>query len=182
MLTTWRHPQWSRGVPFRVLPRTPRRLRTWGSPRGGPACPGDSPGGPLQPVTWFLCIGRPGGYTLPPPCRLPGGRPDRASPIVLSRESSGPRSCPPPHRRRQPWPLGQPLTPRRLPPDPQTVPYPRFPCATWSSPGSLRPCRRPMSLWERRGKRRGVSRSLNSVRAPPAYWYSILISEENVKI
>ena len=38
---------------------------------GGHVCLGISPGGPLQPVARFSCIGRPGGDTPPSPCQLP---------------------------------------------------------------------------------------------------------------
>ena len=50
----------------------------------------------LQPVTRFLCIGPPGGDTLPPPVRLPDGRPGGSSPRTLSHENSAPRRLLPP--------------------------------------------------------------------------------------
>ena len=96
---------------------------------GTHTCKDDSPGGPLKPVARFLCIGHPGGDTLPPPWRWPDGKPAKAYPKTLYHSNSGPRLRPPPCRRSLPFPLGQSLPPRRPPPNPRTDLSPRGACA-----------------------------------------------------
>ena len=142
--------------PFRVLPHTSQRLRTWGFPRGGHGCPDDSPVGHLQPVARFLCIDHPGGDTSPPhPCWLPNGRPAVAYPTTMCHGSSRLPPITPPPRHWRPCPPWRPLPPRRLLTGPRGDPYPRGPSAVLFWPGSSWHCGRPTSSYDSVGEDKG---------------------------
>ena len=66
----------------------------------------------------FLCIGHPGGDTLPPPCWLPDRRHTEAYHTIPCHGNLRPQRRPSHLRRRRPCPSGRPLPPRRPPPDP----------------------------------------------------------------
>ena len=125
------------GVPFPAPPHTPWRLHTWVFPHEGHACPGDSPGDPLQPVAKFLCIGQPEEDTHPPPCRLPDGWAPKAYHTTLCHGNFLPMPCTPLLLHWQPCPPWQPLLPRSLLPGRRGDPYPRVPYTWWSYPNMV---------------------------------------------
>ena len=134
----------SRGTVLGTSPYSSKAVHM-GFSTGGHACLDASPGGPLQPVARFWCIGHLGGYTPPPPCRLPDGRPAKAYLTTPCCGSSRiPPHPPPPHHWRTcpPW---KPLPRWRLLPVPRGDPSPRGPSAALAWPGSIGPYGRPTS-------------------------------------
>ena len=81
---------------------------------GGLVCQVASPGEPLQPVAWSLCIGHPVEDTLPSPCHLPGGRPAWDYQTILCHGSLGIQPNPPPLLRWRIYPPWRPFPSQRL--------------------------------------------------------------------
>ena len=122
----------SRGTVSGTSPYSLEALHTQGFPQGGLMCPCASPREPHHPFARSLCIGHPGGYTIPPPCWLPDGRPASAYQKILYHGSFGIPPHPPPLLQWRPCPPWQPLLSQRLLPVLDGDPYPRGPSA-WLS-------------------------------------------------